>query len=328
MGGFAAVPLSGQLNVAASNYAKEYRNNGLVGDMFAPRVPMDRQTFQYVVHDRSAMRLDGSTLRAPGGTPRMIRSAFSTLPYFCNSHALSAEVPFETEQFGLGFGFSQIAKATRNVMDKLLLDREEALVSVVAGAGSTVALNGTSMFDNAASTPIEFFTAARAVIRASGVEANVAIISSPVVDALVNNQEIINRVKYTFPGGMIDSVDLNQLSTVLGIKCVRAAAVQVDKNDVPSYVWGQNVVLGYVQDVSSQQDISACKTFVWTGAPETVDGYGVIVEPAYPLSRKATIISSDWYWDIRVTAPETLYTFTNCCAAPMMPTFPAFAGSY
>jgi hypothetical protein len=291
---------------------------------------MDRETYQYVVHDRAAMRLDGSTLRAPGAAPRTIRSAFSTAPYFCKSHALSAEVPFETEAFGAGFGFSQIAKATRNVMDKLLLDREVYLAGLVAGAGTTLALSGTSMWDNSSgiSTPIENITAARSIVRQSGVEANILILGSPVVDALVNNAEIINRVKYTFPGGIIDQIDLNQLSTVLGVKCVRAAAVQVDKNDNVSFVWGQTATLAYVQEVSSQQDLSSVKTFVWTGAPETVDGYGVIVEPKYPLSTKTTLVSSDWFWDQRITAPETLYTFTNCCAAPTYETLPAFPASY
>ena len=99
-------------------------------------------------------------------------------------------------------------------------------------------------------------------------------------------------------------VDIDKLSSVLGIKCVRASAVVVDKNDNVSFAWGQTATLAYVQEVSDQQDISSCKTFVWSGAPETVDGYGVIVEPKYPLATKTTIVSSDWYWDVQVTAPR------------------------
>jgi hypothetical protein len=326
MGGFAAIPQGGVLNVAASNFAKEYRNNALVGDLLAPRVPMDRQTFQYVIHGRDGLRLDGSTFRAPGDPARAIRSSFSLAPYFCKSHALAAEIPYETEQFGLGYGFSEIAKATQQVMDKLLLDREVYLAGLLAGGGTTVALSGTSMFDNAGSSPIEQVTAARATVRQSGVEANILVLGDPVANALINNAEIIGRAKYTFAGGVLDSVgvDLTQLSAILGIRCVRASAVQVDKNDSVSFVWGQTATLAYVQQVSSQQDLSSVKTFVWTGAPETVNGYGVIVEPKYPLNTKTTIVSTDWSWDQRITAPETLYTFTNCCAAPTYETLPAF----
>lgn len=321
MGGFAAVPLSGQLNVAASNFAKNYRNNDLVGDLLAPRVPMDRQTFQYVIHGRDGLRLEGSTLRAPGDAPRKIRSSFSTAPYMCKSHALGAEIPFEVEAFGQGFGFSQITKASGQVMAKLLLDREVALAALVAGAGTTVALSGTSMWDNAASTPYEDITKAKSIARQSGVAANILILGDPVADALLVNAELRDRAKYTTTNGVLD---LNVLTAMFGVKCVRASAVQVDKGDNVSFVWGQTATLAFVQDVSDQMDISSVKTFTWTGAPETVDGYGVITEPKYPLSTKTTLVSTDWYYDMRITAPETLYTFTNACAAPTYETLPAF----
>lgn len=324
MGAFAIGPQGGVLNVAVSNFAKQYRNNELIGDMLAPRVPVDKQTFQYIIHGRDNLRLDGSTLRAPGDAPRKIRSSFSLATYYAKSHALAAEIPFETEQFGLGYGFSEIAKASAQTLDKLLLDREVYLAGIAAGAGTTVALSGSSMWDNTASTPIENITAAKSTVLQSGVRPNILILGHPVVDALINNTEIINRVKYTFPGGVIDQVNLAQLSAVLGIRCVDAAAVQVDKGDNVSFVWGQTAVLAYVQEISSQYDISSFKTFVWTGAPETVSGYGVITEPKFPLSSKATIVSTDWYWDVKNTAPETTYTFTNCCAAPTYETLPAF----
>jgi hypothetical protein len=322
MGGFAAVPQSGVLNVAVSNFAKNYRNNALVGDMLAPRVPVDRQTFQYLIHGRDGMRLDGSTLRAPGNAPRTIRSSFSLAPYMCKSHALAAEIPFETEQFGLGYGFSEIAKASQQTLDKLLLDREVALAALVLGAGTTVALSGSAMWDNAAGTPYTNITQAKSIARQSGVAANVLILGDPVADALLLNAEIRDRIKYTIEGGVLS--DMDALSRLLGIKCVRASAIQVDKTDAVSFVWGLTATLAYVQDVTSQQDLSSVKTFVWTAAPETVEGYGVIVEPKYPLSTKTTIVSTDMYWDMRITAPETLYTFTNCCAAPTYETLAAF----
>jgi Ca2+-binding RTX toxin-like protein len=321
MGGFAATPLGGQLNVAVSNFAKAYRNNAMIGDMLAPRVPVDRQSFQYLIHGRDGLRLDGSTLRAPGNAPRTIRSSFSLDTYFTKSHALAAEIPFETEQLAQGYGFSEIQKAAQQVMDKLLLDREVTLAGLVAGAGTTVALSGTSMWDNAASTPIQDVTKARATVRQSGTEASVLILGDPVADALLTNAQIVARFVNSVPGV---AIDMDGLSRVLGIKCVRASAIQVDKGDAVSFVWGQTATLAVVNAVSSQQDLSSVKTFTWTAAPDTVDGYGVITEPKYPLSAKATLVSSDWYWDMKITAPETLYTFSNACAAPTYVSNPAF----
>jgi hypothetical protein len=46
MPGFTGTMPVGTLNVALSNFAKEFRNNVLKGDRFAPRVPVARQSYQ------------------------------------------------------------------------------------------------------------------------------------------------------------------------------------------------------------------------------------------------------------------------------------------
>lgn len=323
MGSFALGPQSGVLNVAVSNFAKTYSNpkGGLIGDQLAPRVSMMKQVSQFVIHGRDGMRLDGDDLRAPGAAPRAIRSSFSTAFYNCKSHARMAEVPLESEQWALGFGFSQQAKASQQVLDLLLLSREVYLANLAAGAGTTVALSGTSMWDNASSTPIHDVTYAKSIARQSGVAANLLVLGDPVADALLVNPQIVARFVNTEPGVPID---MDGLSRVLSIKCVRASAIQVDKNDAVSFVWGQTATLAYVQEASDQNDLSSFKTFVWDGAPDTVSGYSVMVEPKYPLSSRASIISADWYWDIQNTAPETTYTFTNCCATPTYETLAPF----
>jgi len=150
MGGFASPFGAGFLNVALSNYAKEFRNNAFVGDLVAPRVPVERQQYQYVIFDRSNMRLDGSLLRAAGTRPRSDRMSYSVNPYRCESHADETAIPYEVEQYGLGLGFSTKQKATARMMDKLNLDREIAVANLLTGntITNTLALSGTSMWDN------------------------------------------------------------------------------------------------------------------------------------------------------------------------------------
>jgi hypothetical protein len=319
MGSFAPNLPAGTLNVALANFAKSFRNNALVGDLIAPRVPVGRQSFQYTVFDRSNQRLDRQTLRAPGATPQTDRMSYSEYPYFCKSHALRAEVPYEQEQYALGLGFSEKQAATRRLIDKISLDRENyiaSLVTATANVTNNQSLSGTSMWDNytGVSHPIPVVEAAKALIRQSGTEATPFIISDPVVTALVNHPDIIDRFKYTQPG----AITLDQLSQVFGITCVRAAAIALDKGNNASYVWGTNALLASVQPASSMDDLSALKTFSWTAAPMTVDGYGVLEFPKPDLDAKADVVSVDWYWDTRITAQETLYLFAGCVAAPTM----------
>lgn len=321
MAGVVPNAAAGFLNVALSNYMKEFRNNALVGDLIAPRVPVDRQSFQYVIFDRSNQRLDRQVLRAPGDTPQEDRFTYSTGNYTCKSHALRARVPFESEQYGLGLGFSTRQKATGRLTDKLSLAREAYIANLVyGGATNQIALAGTAMFDSyltgGTSQPIEVVEAAKAQIRQAGVMPTHCIISDPVFVALQSNPTILARTIYKDNVGTTITLDI--LSTLFGLKCVLASAISLDKNDVALWVWQQGMVVCNVQDASSMFDLSALKTFVWTAAGSTVDGYGVLEFPDPDLDAKATIVSADWYWDTQITANETLVVISNCCAAPTM----------
>ena len=319
MASFAPSLPVGTLNVALSNYAKAFRNNALVGDLLAPRVPVARQSYQYVVFDRSNQRLDRQVLRAPANIPQTDRMNYGVAPYFCRSHALRAEIPYEQEQYGLGLGFSTKQAATTRLIDKLSLAREAfiaALVLNAANVSNSVTLAGTSMWDSylsgGTSHPIQVVEAEKSLIRQAGVDPNLFILSDPVITALINHPDIVERFKYTQPG----AITLSQLSSVFGVNCVRAASVQLDKNNVASYVWGVGAVLAYSSTTTSMEDLSALKTFDWAGAPETVGGYGVLEFPKPDLDAKADVVSADWYWDTRITAPETLVSFLNCVSAP------------
>jgi hypothetical protein len=319
MGSFAPSLPAGTLNVALANYAKSFRNNALVGDLIAPRVPVGRQSFQYTVFDRSNQRLDRQTLRAPGTVPQTDRMNYSEFPYFCKSRALRAVVPYEQEQYALGLGFSEKQAATRRLIDKVLLDRENYVAGLVTSTSNITnnqTLSGTSMWDNysGVSHPIAVVEAAKALVRQSGVEATHLILADPVVTALVNHPDIIDRFKYTMPG----AITLEQLTQVFGVTCVRAAAISLDKGNNASYVWGTSALLVSVQQASSMDDLSALKTFSWSAAPMTVDGYGVLEFPLPDLDAKGDVVSVDWYWDTRITAQETIYLFAGCVAAPTM----------
>src|SRR5580704_1240186 len=131
MGAYVGPMPVGTLNVALSNYAKEFRNNALVGELVAPRVPVDRQSFQYVVWNRDDQRVPGSTLRAPGARPGTVRRSYSAAPYSCKSHSLSGDVPYESEAYGLGLGFSTKQALAKQLISQINLDRETTIANTI-----------------------------------------------------------------------------------------------------------------------------------------------------------------------------------------------------
>ena len=253
---------------------------------------------------------------------------YSTGTYFCHDHALDAEVPWETEMYGLGLGFSTKQKSIQRVINKLLLDREVYIAGLMTNSANItnykdLGVGGTVYpwddYTSGTSHPIVDVDAAREVIRQSGVEANWFIISDPTYVALRNHPDIIDRYKYRVGG----PVTLSELSEVFGVPTTVASAVVLDQHNVGSWVWGANAILGYTQDAPDMMDISCLKTFVWTAAPAgrapdgsnfpSTDGYTVLEWPDAHLSTKKDWASGSWYYDIRVTAPETAFLFQRTC---------------
>ena len=337
MGGFVGTMPIGTLNVALSNFAKEFRNNALVGDLFAPRVPVDRQSFQYVVWNRDDWRLPGPTLRAPGDRPITVRRSYSASPYMCQSHALSGDVPRETEAYGQGLGFSTKQQLVKQLINQINLKKEVETATLLLNTTNFpngVTLSGTSMWDAYPSTPetgtdgshpIPVIDSYKALLRQAGIQDSemVLLLSDPVFVKLRNHPDLIDRFKFTNPQG---AISLEQISAAFGVKTIVASAISLDKGNNASWVWGNNAFLGYSQATPTMQDISCAKTFVWTGngqagipGPDnTVDGYGVIEFPDPYLDSKKDWASVDWYYGLQQTATETGIPILNAVTAPTM----------
>jgi hypothetical protein len=354
MGGYVGLAPAGFPNVALSNYAKEFADDSvpLVGDLVCPKVPVERQSFPFVIWNRDNLRIPGSTLRAPGDSPNTIRRSYSTGSYFVRSHALEGSVPFEDEAYGLGLGFSTKQHLTGDLIGRIRRAREAEIAALVLNStnfpNSVDYVSSTTQWDSyvqnpaynteatVTSHPIVDIEADKAILRQAAVQDSqmVLILSDPVVQVLVNHPDIINRFKYTNLGGQIS---LDQLTSVFGVKCVRASALQISQNNVASWIWGANAFLGYASASADRNDVSCAKTFVWAGgkgpggdggsidmpaAPGTIDGYGVLEWLDPQLSKKTYRQSVDWYYDIQVTATETGIALLNVVSAPTMGLIP------
>lgn len=347
MGAYTGLAPAGFPNVALSNFAKDFRDQLFVGDLICPRVPVDRQSFPYVVFGRNDYQVPASTLRAPGTRPQTVRGSYSTDTYMARSHALETEIPFESEAYSLGLGFSTRQRATKTLTRKLNLSREKEIAAIALSTanfpnGITLS-DATDMWDSyitdptkktadtVTSQPIEDIELAKEVLRQSGImdEEMVLLLSSPIVRVLINHPEIVDRLKYTNTTG---AVDLDKLKSVFGVRCVRAGAVGLSLNNVQTWVWGQNAFLGYAQTSPTMEDLSCLKTFSWTGVGDAgaqnglvapgAEGFSILewIEPH--LSEKKYWQSADWYYDIKVTGQETGYPILNAVNAETMLTVP------
>lgn len=349
MGGYVGLAPAGFPNVALSQYAKEFADDSvpLVGDLIFPKVPVERQSFPYVIWNRDNLRVPASTLRAPGTGASTIRRSYSTNNYFCRSHALKTSIPFEDESYGLGLGFSTKMHATGDLIGRIRRARENEIATLALNTTNFpngVTLSGGAQWDSYITTPANDTEATvtshpivavegyKATLRQAAVQDSemVLILSDPVVQALVNHPDIIERFKYTNSAG---NISLSQLASAFGLKdgnVVRASALTMSQNNVPSWIWGFDAFLGYSKANPDRNDVSCGKTFVWAGGkgpggsdaapsmpgpPGTIDGYGVLEWLDPEQDKKTYWQSVDWYYGIQVTAIETGIPILNAVSS-------------
>lgn len=315
MAGASPSVLQGKIDVALSQFARQYRNNNLVADFLFPRVEVLKQQDYYWTFGRENQKLAENALRGPGSAAERIAQTISKVLYKAQDHSLARLIPDEERSNFMAGDVEQWA--TGALMDKLLLDRENriaALATVTAtyAAGNFVTLAGGNQWSDVAnSNPIGDVETGKSAIRKTGSEANVLIISDPVYQKLRVHPMIIDRFKYVKSG----NVGLTELASVFEVeKVLLAAAVNLDNADVAQYVWGKHAVLAYASPTASFADPSFGKTMVWTEAPGTVAGFGTEIARETPASKKSDEVAVHFYYDIPVTSNISGYLFQNAVA--------------
>jgi hypothetical protein len=312
MGAFVS-PLTGFLDAANTTFAKKFTNNTLYADLIAPRVEHPFQSGKYWIFDRANQELLQQTKRATGAGAQRMRRKLSTASLYITSHALSAVIPDEDR---LNYQAGDLeTQSVADLMDKILLDKEVELATMLTDTAQ-VTNNATKSTtgqwsDLANSTPITDVETAKATIRLAGVLPNFMIVGDAVYQQLINHPSVVERFKYT-QGGVVTP---QQLATLFGVdNFYVGSGVQVDKAGTATFVWGKNAVIGYVSPTPSFQDTSGAKTFVWSAAPGTLGGIGVIRARDPEPTAKSDIIGVDFYHGQAITAVETLYLIKNAVA--------------
>jgi len=283
-----------------TNISVAWPNNGLVGDVLFPAIPVKKQSDKYYVFGREAWKPEDD-IRAPGTVANEIPGfQLSTDTYYAQEHALQIPVTDEEREI-VDSPLAPDRDATGLVTSKIMLGREVAiknLVTTVAnyGSGLSVTLAGATQFsDYANSDPIGVFRTGIAAIHARiFVEPNVAIIPYQVMTVLQDHPDFIERIKYSERG--IVTADL--IASIIGVEriIVPGAGINNAALGQPSslgYLWGKDVVLAYVPARPGIRVPAFAYEFTWHG--QTIDRWRE--EP-----RKSDLIRCQRAYDLKMVA--------------------------
>lgn len=308
MGTFTA-PFQGKIDVPLTNFAREFRNNALVSDRVAPRVPTMKQSDLYAIWGTENLQDPGDEVRATTAAAIEVVQTLSTDKFFTDDHALSRLVALEEPSAMSSFGRDPYRWATQVLMDRLLLKKEIRLATLITdaaqyAAANKVTLSGTSQWSDAAnSSPIDDVETAKLQVGLIGTPANTMVLSPSVFAKLRVNDEIKARFANVTGG----PITLQQLAEVFSLDNVLLSGAVKESGGTKSYVWGKDVWVGYVSPAPSPEDVSFCKSFVWESAPGTVQGFATEINDVYPKSRRAQSVDVHFYYDQKITSAESGY---------------------
>jgi hypothetical protein len=265
-----------------------WHNEGLVGDVLFPSVPVQKQSNKYYIYaGREGWYPALDDARAPGAEAGEIPGlALSIDSYYAAEHALQIAVTDE-ERENADTPFNPDADGAELLASRVALGREYRIYTMATTSSSynsaLTAVPGTTPgfgpnWDlNSNATPIkDIRLAQRSIHKLSFLESNIAVIPYRVMSALEDSQDLINRIQYVERA--ILTPDL--VASLMGLNQVVVPGFGFATNNpgqtlAISYVWNNEVVLAYNPPSPGLKVPAYGYEFVWGfgagGPPQIVD---------------------------------------------------------
>jgi hypothetical protein len=245
-----------------------YRNQNYIAEQVFPRIPVQKKSDLYFVFPREAWFLDQVQVRAPGARAANADYALTTASYVALTYAISKVIPDEVRA-NADAPLQPDVEATEFTMDSLMRAQERRVAAIVTASakwGSSAC--PTVAWSTDTSDPLgDIETGVNAVIQSTGFMPNTAVMSWSVWRKLRNHPDLLDRVKYTRPGGKPAVTDLQDwfgfdkvlIGTALYDNIVEG---QVSTSTM-TFVWGKEFWIGYVPANAAMMTPSAGYLLEW-----------------------------------------------------------------
>lgn len=251
---------------ALSDLSVAYRNDRFIADELVPAVPVVHDSDSFYVYSKDNLR-DEQSLWAKGARAARVDFEVSTSSYLLERHALE-ELVLDEDKANADPAIRLEMDATENLTDKILLEKEKALATLIgtpANWGNLTSLTSTFAWSAATtlSNPILFVDSATSVIaQNSGKMANVMAIDHRTFMTAKEHPSIVDRVKYT----SADSITAPMLAKLFNISRLLVAGAientaQEGLTDTMAFVWTDLAFIAYMEQSPGLKKPSALYQF-------------------------------------------------------------------
>lgn len=297
-----------------------------------PTVPVARQGDLYWKYPQSDWKRTIASVRAPATETPGGGWEMESDSYFAHVYGVHKDVDDQTATNAAGGGFNLYADAARWVTEQLLLKRDRLWVDTylrtgvwtggtgIGGGTSGADLTGGAaegpntfvQFDRAGSDPIKLVQQqVLGQVRKTGVRPNVLVMGPDVYAALLQNQSIIERIKYSERG--ILSEDL--LRSVFGVE--RLVVTWTVENIAPrgaadslQFMNSKSMLLVYAPANAGLQTLSGGYIFSWTGLLGA-GAFGTRIKRWRMEEIASDRVEAEMAFDMKVVSPDVGIFFSN-----------------
>lgn len=298
-------------NPLLSNVSIRYNNAQYQADTIFPVLPVPKRTGNYFVYDKENLRIPTETRRSDLARAQRVDQSVTKSSYGpLTERSLEQGVP-EDLLTEASDPLSPLTDATMNVTDKILLQREQDLATMIQSTSTmtyNTTISGTNQWNNFnTSNPLQDIqTAIRAMV-ANTMRPNTMVMGYDVWTQLVNHPVFQDRIKYSQLGVLTTELAarLFNVGRIIVGETVVNTAVE-GQTDSLGFVWGKKVTLAYI-----------------TGAPgirTPTFGYHLTlagkkyVDNWYEQPVKGYFVRANDYYDRKIFAQEAGYLLDTVVA--------------
>lgn len=281
------------LGTLVYEYMDQAPTMGYIGLDVMPLLPVARQSATFPVMPKEAMLKLPDTSRAPRG--RYQRSDYEFENGFYATQENGWEEAIDDVERALYSSMFDAESVAARRATKIILGSQEKRISAMVFNATNFTANAVSTEWNTAATctPIDDVNTGKLSVRsACGMLPNALIISYTTFVNLRRSAQIVDLIKYTFPGADINRMTTQQLAAVFDIPRVLVGGAVYDAakkgqaatiTDLWSYEYAMLTVVDGGPDISAP---CIGRTFLWTGD----SGSNEVVESYREEDRRSDII--------------------------------------
>jgi len=277
-----------------------------------PQVSVAKQTDKYFVYDQADFFRDQVQRRADGTQSAGTGYSLSTATYAAEVYALHKDIGDQTRA-NADDPLDMDMDATRFLTQQMLIRQEVewAASAFTTGIWGSDVTPGT-LWDAANSTPIaNIETAKNTVLTNTGYVPNTVIMSYKVFSALMDNADIVDRIKYTSQESVTEDL-LARLFNVDRVLIMAGTYNTAANGATASYsqIGDKDVLVCYTPANPGLMVPSAGYTMVWNGVSSGM-GTSSAISRFRMEAEKADRIEIEAAWDTKIVSSALGYFLSN-----------------